>query len=271
MDFLLRRQIPAGRKRTVVQKRDGVFAVLLFQPEQVAHGFDGNEDARVGAVVAVLPDLAEHADDFKANAIEQDGRAHRRASGKYVLQQLPADDGHAPGFGVVLIVEPAARADGHIADLVVLGSDAEDLAVGGTVIADRANVFAIEHGRNVLMRARLAANGEVILISEMVGAAGLRAAFDRRDASGEGKHDVLAEILQLLRLPAAEAFAQTDQQEQRSDAPGDAEHGEKRAQLMGPEGGQRLANDFDEHPHGCVRGENLPRLFIDTRKGGRVP
>ena len=147
VDLLLRHQIPAGRKRTVVQKRDGIFAVLLFQAEQVAHGFDGNENAGVGAVVAVLPDLAEHADDFEANVVEQDGRADGGASGKNVLQQFPANDGHAAGFGVVLIVEPAAGADGNIADLVVLGRDAEDLSVGRTVIADGANVFAVEHGR----------------------------------------------------------------------------------------------------------------------------
>ena len=84
----------------------------------------------------------------------------------------------------------------------------------------------------------------------MVSAAGLRAAFDGGNAAGEGEHDVLAEILQLLGLAAAKALAQADQQEQRSDAPGDAEHGEKRAQFVGPEGGQRLAHDFEEHPHG---------------------
>src|ERR1019366_1319716 len=33
MDFPFRHQIPAGRERTVVQERDSVFAVLLFQPE----------------------------------------------------------------------------------------------------------------------------------------------------------------------------------------------------------------------------------------------
>ena len=241
-----------GRKWTVVQERDGIFAVLLFQPEQVAHGLDGNEDARIGAVVAVLADFAEHTDNFEADAIEQDGRANGRASREYVLQKLPADNGHSARFGIVLIVEPAARANGNIADLVVLGRNAEDLSVGGTIIADGANVLAVEYRGKILERASLAADGEVILISEMVSAAGLSAAFDGGDAAGEGEHDVLAEILQLLRLPAAEALAQPDQQEQRSDAPGNAEHGEERAELVGPEGGQRLANDFDEHPHGLV-------------------
>src|ERR1019366_724848 len=185
-------------------------------------------------------------------AVEQEGRAHGRASGEYVLQKLPANDGHAARFGIVLIVEPAARADGDIANLVVLGRDAKDLAVGGSVIADGANVFAVEHRRNILERAGLAADGEVILISEMVSAAGLRAAFNGGDASREGEHDVLAKILQLLGLAAAKALAQADQQEQRPDAPGNAEHGKKRAQFVGPEGGERLAHDFDVHPHELV-------------------
>ena len=195
VDFLLRHQIPAGRKRTVVQKRDGIFAVLVFQAEQVAHGFNGNKNAGVGAIVAFLPDFSEHADDFKTNVIEQDGRADGGASGEDVLQQFPADDGHAAGFGVVLIVEPAAGTYGNIADLVVLGCDAEDLSAGRTVIADGADVFAVEHGGKIFERARLAADGEVILVGEMVGASGLGAAFDGGRAAGEGEHDVLAEIL----------------------------------------------------------------------------
>jgi len=44
----------------------------------------------------------------------------------------------------------------------------------------------------------------------------------------------------LLGLPAAEALAEADEQEERSDAPGDAEHGEKRAQLVA----QRVAKDW---------------------------
>ena len=41
----------------------------------------------------------------------------------------------------------------------------------------------------------------------MVSAPGLSAAFDRGNAAGESKHNILAKILQLLRLTAAEALA----------------------------------------------------------------
>ena len=86
VDFLFRHQIPARRERTIVQKRNCIFAVLVFQPEQIAHGPYGNEDARIGAVVAVLSNFSDYADNFEADAVEQDGRTRGRASGKYVLQ-----------------------------------------------------------------------------------------------------------------------------------------------------------------------------------------
>src|SRR5260370_1352199 len=100
-----------------------------------------------------------------------------------------------PRFGVVLVVEPAPRADRNIADLVVFRCDSENLAVGGTIIADGPNVLAVEHRRDMLERAGLTANGDVILIREMVSAARLRAAFDGGNTAWEGEHDVLAKIL----------------------------------------------------------------------------
>jgi hypothetical protein len=45
-----------------------------------------------------------------------------------------------------------------------------------------------------------------------------------------------------LRLP--------EQKKKRSDAPGDAEHGEERAQLVGPEGAEGLAENLKKDTHG---------------------
>src|SRR5277367_4594774 len=134
VDFLLRRQISAGREWTVVQKRDGIFAVLLLQPEQVAHRLNGDEDTRVGAIVSVLPDFAQHPDNFEAHAIQQDGRAYGWPPGKYVFQQLPANHGNSARFGIVFVIEPATGTNGNISNLVVLGDNAKNLSVGGTII-----------------------------------------------------------------------------------------------------------------------------------------
>ena len=73
VNFLFGCEVVGGREGAVVQERNGIFAVLVFQAEQVAHGLDGNKNAGIGAVVAVLTDFAHHADHVEADTIQQDG------------------------------------------------------------------------------------------------------------------------------------------------------------------------------------------------------
>src|SRR5579872_1265686 len=146
---------------------------------------------------------------------------------------------------VVLLVEPAPRVDGSVANLAVIGSYAEDLSVGRTVIADRANIVSFQHGRHGAQKMRLIANREVVTVIKIIGLAGLIAAFDRGNAAGEDEHNVLAKFGHIFLLAAAEAFAETNQQKQRADAPCNAKHGEKRTQLVRPQRGQRLPDDID--------------------------
>jgi len=49
--------------------------------------------------------------------------------------------------GIVLVVEPAPSSNRHVANIAVLGNHAENLPVGGSVIAYRADVVALQHGR----------------------------------------------------------------------------------------------------------------------------
>ena len=50
-----------------------------------------------------------------------------------------------------------------------LGSDAEDLPVSGAVIADGADVLALQHGGDRSQKLVLVANGEVIAVSQVIG------------------------------------------------------------------------------------------------------
>ena len=93
------------------------------------------------------------------------------------------------------------------------------------------------------------ANRQVVAVSEVIGLSGLQAARNRGNAPREDEHDVLAEGREFACLPAAEAFAQADQKKQRAHTPGDAEHGQKRAQLVRPQRGQRLPHDVEEGSH----------------------
>ena len=71
-------------------------------------------------------------------------------------------------FIIVLIVEPAAGTQRDSANLVVFGDDAEDLSVSRTVIADRTDVFPIDHGRDRAHSVGFIADRNVIFIGEMV-------------------------------------------------------------------------------------------------------
>ncbi len=208
VDFLLRLQVLGLVERPVVNERDRVLYVLALERKQVAHGFQRNKDAGVGAIVAVLSNFCQHTDDVKTNFVQQQRSPDRWAAGKDVLEQFPSHHGNPAMLRVVFIVEPATRSDGDISDLVIDRRHAKHLAVGGSVVADRANVLAIDHWRKHAQRVGFIANREVIVVGEMIGLARLQAARHGGNPSGENKHNVLAKIGQLFRLPATEAFPQ---------------------------------------------------------------
>jgi hypothetical protein len=69
-------------------------------------------------------------------------------------------------------------------------------------------------------------------------------------AAGEEQHDVFAVLQEVAFVAGPETFAEADQQEQGTDAPGDAEHGEERAQFVRPEGAENLRENVEHHLHG---------------------
>src|ERR1022692_2897965 len=108
---------------------------------------------------------------------------------------------------------------------------------------------------------RFLADVEVILISEPVLAGGVHAARNGRSAAGEEHHDVFAEIREVALVAGAEALAEADQQEERADTPGDAEHGEERTQLVRPEGAENLRENVEHHLHGRDNSRTQGRLL----------
>src|SRR6202034_2138382 len=145
-----------------------------------------------------------------------------------------------------------------IADLVVVRTDSKHLAVGGTVVAHCADVLTIQHRRQGAYKLCLASDCEVVLVSEVIGLSGLCAAFNSGNAPGKHKHNVLSECGQLLLLAAAKTFSQAHQEEQRADAPGDSEHGEEGAQIVRPEGRERLADNGAQHAHKGMTENHAP-------------
>src|ERR1700678_2920454 len=117
-------------------------------------------------------------------------------------------------LGVVLIIEPAPRVGGHIANIAVLRNHAENLTVRSSIVADGANIVARQYRRNGAQKIGLVANGEVVAVGQVIGLSRLVSAGHGRNASWENKHYVLAQLSQVFILTAAETLAQTYQQKQ---------------------------------------------------------
>ena len=79
----------------------------------------------------------------------------------------------------------------------------------------------------------------------------------RGDGAAQQHDDVGAELGETAALAGAEAFAEADEQEQRGYAPGDAEHGEERAQLVGPDRLEDLGEDVEKSAHVLGPGNSL--------------
>src|SRR4029077_14844131 len=119
--------------------------------------------------------------------------------------------------------------------------------------ADGMHVVGDENGSDGANMWSFFSDVEVILVREPILASGVRAALNRRSAAGEEHHDVFAVLRKTALVAGSEALPEADQQEQGTDPPGDAEHGEERTQFVRPEGGENLREDVDHHLHGVDR------------------
>ena len=91
------------------------------------------------------------------------------------------------------------------------------------------------------------------------GSAGLHAG-----ASVKNDQDVFAQVPGLFFLSFAQAFARRHHQNDGDDAPGDSEHGQKRAQFVGPEGAQHIADEIAQN-HCCYGRGRRPNVSRGRR------
>ncbi len=237
--------------RLIVDERNGVafLGVVALKREELAHGVKRDEDADVGGVLFFMSDHGEHADDLEADAIEQDCVAHGGAAGEHVAGHLTSENANATALGVIVVVEPASDFERDGTHLTVNCGHAGDLTVGAGVIANGANVVAGDDGRDVQRELGFVFDGDVIVVGEIEPLHRIEAAFDGGDAASEKEDDVFAEGFELLAIAVAEAFANTGEQEERADAPGDSEHGQEGTKFVGPKSSNGLSEGFEKHAH----------------------
>ena len=80
---------------------------------------------------------------------------------------------------------------------------------------------------------------------ELVGDHALVLIREGGDGAAPHHDDIGAEFGEAALLAGAKAFAEADEQEERGDSPGDAEHGEERPELVGPDGLEDLHEDLE--------------------------
>ena len=94
-----------------------------------------------------------------------------------------------------------------------------------------------------------AADGGLVAERELIGAHAGVLIGERGDGAIHDHDDVVAELRQLLVLAFAEALAEAHEDEQGADPPGDTEHGEKAAQLVGHDGAEDLPESVRKTAH----------------------
>src|SRR6185295_6315573 len=124
-----------------------------------------------------------------------------------------------------------------------LGLDSKYLASRASKFAHFAQVGAGDYRAGIANVGSLGTNLFVVLIGEQIRPGRVHAALHGGGAPGKDEDNVLAELGQLALVAGAEALAHAYQQEQRSHAPSNTEHGEERAQLVSPQ----VAEDLNEN------------------------
>jgi hypothetical protein len=86
----------------------------------------------------------------------------------------------------------------------------------------------------------------IVAVGQIVPAQRRETALHNGGAARPEKHDIFADGIELLAVSGVETFTQADQQEQGSDAPGDSEYSQERAQFVRPESAECLAEDVED-------------------------
>ncbi len=217
---------------------DGVDAV------DVAGGGDGHEDEIVLVLTHHLALVLHDADDGEGRGADDEVGSEDRFGELELLDDLAADECHPGGALEIEIGEETALLHPVVRDLLVRRADAEQH--GRVAPVSRSGLFAaIEDRVEEFEAGRLFHDGEPVVIGQRDLASGeirILEVLSRKD------HDVgHPDAFELGRDDVVEALDDGHHRDHRGDADDDPEHGQQRAHLVGPDGGQRDAEVVPDH------------------------
>ncbi len=111
-------------------------------------------------------------------------------------------------------------------------------------VAVRPHRILLEFGNRILAVWRLGLHHRQIAVVPVNGPPGVGSAGLQAGAAVKNNHHILAQVAGLRFLPLLESLASRNHQDDRHDAPSDAEHGQKGAQLVRPQGSQNVTKEI---------------------------
>src|ERR1700679_1971494 len=202
---------------------------------QVAHGAVGHVDVLVDVVVAVLNLMFHHADDLVGNSVEAESLSNGVLAGEKLFLRIGTDDGDAGVGEIVGLAEECAFGDVEAAHVSVRSVDAAH-AVSGAARAEGGEALFGHFGRNTLEQRNFAADVIEIVDGEANLGSGFGASSLEFSAAGENEDQVGAEGTEGGPESALEAGTVGEKQDDGSDAPGHAQHGEQSAAAIVAQG-----------------------------------
>ena len=211
--------------------------------EVVDGGGDGNVELLIFVVVVATAALGGDADDLETKAVDGDEGAHGGVAHEEEIVGFRAEKDDMAMLGDVVGIEVAALGEGNGADLLDVGLDAPDATGEAAVLAGLFEIAANEESGDVA-NMRSAADSGAVSKGDVIGTTAVVLAGESGDGTGIEEDDVCAEGGERAALTGAEAFAEADEQKQRGDTPGDAEHGQEGSQLVGCDRLEDLLEDL---------------------------
>jgi hypothetical protein len=208
------------------------------------------------AIAAILFLFGEDADDGVLVAVDHQGLSDDGLAGKELTVCLGAEENHARAFGFILIAHETSLLDGEGTETLVLWPYSAYGAVGRIPLAHLGDGAAQLRAYGFDQRCLLL-DGDGVVDGEANVAACSVSSCLCAGLSAEEDGDVGSDAAEVLFLIHIETDAEADQQNDRGDAPHDAEHSQKAAKLRFPERGQRLLENLVErHKRNGPRGKN---------------
>ena len=222
--------------------------IVAFHGEELLHRGDRDVNLLIVPVVVAPADGLYAAHDGEADVVDVDRLAQHGAAWKQKRRAFKSEHDDTATINEIGLVDEAALGEGDKTNFSIVRLDAHHLARGVGIGAHFIEIIAIEETGN---RAHFgeSAQGGFVARGELVWPHAGVLVGESGDGGVPHHHNVIAEGRQLPVLTASKAFAESHENQQRTDSPCDAEHGQEAAQLVGRDGAKDLTECVGEGLH----------------------